>query len=127
MEMSDIYRTRRERLRDIVRDKFDNKAAALARKLDVTDPVITRALGNEEKPIGEKQARDFELKLKLPPYWLDGLNTGVQWPFKSVDINRIHSLTQDQQKNLENVIDSFVKSFENQEPSQHRRRNNTKS
>lgn len=66
---------RRKQLVRLLKERFDNNKAALARAIDRAPATVWRLVtkGEHQKPIGEKLAREIERALNLPLYWLDGV------------------------------------------------------
>ncbi len=69
-----IYRVRLENLRKLIAMHDGNKAR-LARALDYSPAFMTHLAGEQPlRTIGEKLARDIEVKLGLVSGWLDALH-----------------------------------------------------
>jgi hypothetical protein len=67
-----VFRVRLENLRRIISANFNGNKAALARALDNDRSFIVQLAGdNPTRVIGEKLARDIEVKLGLVSGWLD--------------------------------------------------------
>ncbi len=82
--MDEIYTTRVERLRGIIRDEFGGKQASIAAQLGRQPDYISRLLSGRTK-LAENLAREFEELLKKPPFWLDGLADAGAWPLPGID------------------------------------------
>lgn len=67
---------RRERMRYLMRHRFDDKQADLAAKLGCQPDYISRCLSGD-KNIGEEFARNIEDACGLPCYWMDGRNKNM--------------------------------------------------
>lgn len=125
MPMEQIYKIRRETLRRYMIEECDGKMSDLADLLDIKDTSVSRFFSvNNPKTIGEKLARKIEVTLNKPAYWLDGLTGAAFWPFPSIDIKRINSLTKQEKEKLANSIDCALQLMEPGKPpaEQDRRR-----
>lgn len=70
----DIFEIRRQNLRLLAKEKFNGKISALAEAVDRAASYLSRCLTDNpihRKGIGERVARDIEVKLRLPANWLD--------------------------------------------------------
>ncbi len=72
----EIYERRRQRLLQLLAERFPGRGgrSALALRIERQPGYVSRCL-NGQKRIGEAFARDVELRLHLPPFWLDGVRT----------------------------------------------------
>ncbi len=74
----DVRDIRRQRLQQLVDDRFSGKRSELAHALGQQPGFISRLLAapgeKNAKTIGEKLARSIEASIKLPHLWLDGSN-----------------------------------------------------
>lgn len=111
--MQRTYRIRRETLRRYMNEDCGGKVIELANRCGKSEATVSRLLNaSDPKTIGEKLAREIETILNKPQYWLDGLSDATIWPFPSIDINRIHSLTKQQKEKLENSIEAVLQLIE---------------
>lgn len=71
----DIYEQRRRTLRAIIAERFEGTQARFAEAVQTTPDYVSRLLNKNEhqKRFGEKLARDWEEKLRLPMYYFDGV------------------------------------------------------
>lgn len=69
MAESDIQTTRRERLRQLIEDRFGGRQSALVEEIGINQGELSGLL--KTKSFGEKKARSLEEQLKLPSKWLD--------------------------------------------------------
>jgi phage repressor protein C with HTH and peptisase S24 domain len=61
---------RRERLKQLIRERFDNNQSAFSRAVGSSSNYVNRVL-HGQKNLGEDLARKFEQALRLEPYWFD--------------------------------------------------------
>lgn len=75
-----IFDVRLRRLRELITRDFSNKSkSAIAEKLGVEPSYLSRMLGKKNrKRIGEDIARDIEYRCRLPRYWLDDADEGIE-------------------------------------------------
>ena len=112
MEMSAIYEARKERLRQVMVERFDGRQIALAASLGKEPNYISRIFGGTKK-IGEEIARYFEERLGKPPYWLDGSLTNLKlassnhWPFP-IPYERYEALPQEKKQQLSDRVVAFI-------------------
>ena len=69
-----IWDTRRDNLRLLIRERFDNVNRRLARALDLNETHLNNffsAAQEHRRYVRENYARAIEEKLGLPPLWLD--------------------------------------------------------
>lgn len=71
----EIYERRRQRLLHLLAERFPGRGgrSALATRIERQPGYLSRCL-NGQKRIGEALARDVEMRLHLPPFWLDGIH-----------------------------------------------------
>lgn len=70
----DIYETRRQNLRILVKEQFNGRIASLAEATERAPSYLSRCLTDNpshRKGIGERFAREIEDRLLLPDRWLD--------------------------------------------------------
>lgn len=72
METGQIGEVRRERLRALMKERFEGNQSLLGAAINRAPNIISRILGKEKKPIGEKMCRHIEAALGLPSHWMDG-------------------------------------------------------
>src|SRR5574343_903579 len=79
---ADLKTIRRDRLQQLLNNRFDNSQAELSRQIGRKPGHISRWLTTNEsadsRAIGEDVARDIEQKLDLTPLWLDGIEASQQ-------------------------------------------------
>lgn len=71
--MEEIYARRRDRLRKLIDDRFDGVDGAFADEVQRPRPNISQLLSGNRR-MGEDIARSIEEHMKLPPYWMEGLD-----------------------------------------------------
>lgn len=71
MEDYDVVAMRRERLKEVIKNKFDGKQTRLVEETGINAGELSGLL--RTRYFGEKKARSLETALKLPRLWLDGL------------------------------------------------------
>ncbi len=71
----EIYERRRQRLLHLLAERFPGRGgrSAFAARIERQPGYVSRCL-NGQKRVGEAFARDVELRLHLPPFWLDGIH-----------------------------------------------------
>ena len=74
-----IYELRRQRLLELIADRFPGRGgrSAFAARIGRQPGYVSRCL-NGQKHVGEAFARDVEVCLHLPPFWLDGARDDAQ-------------------------------------------------
>lgn len=112
--MGEIYTTRRERLRQFMREDCDGSQRSLCELIEKAPSTVSRIFTGK-KNVGEELARELEVKMGKPPYWLDGFtgaDSGPRWPFRNIDPQRIETLSVDSREALEQTLLSALKLFE---------------
>lgn len=80
-----IYETRRQRLAQLIKERFGGSQTGLAAAVGFTSQSVNGLVYHSlphatsiapRQNIGERLARSIEEKLQLPHYWLDGLDLG---------------------------------------------------
>lgn len=95
IDKMDVRENRLERFRQILAEQCGGVIAELARRIDKSAPQV-RVMLNPEKTggrwIGEKLARDIELRLALPRGWLDQEGGGEEIPAAPLLTPRLQAL-----------------------------------
>jgi hypothetical protein len=72
--MQNIYETRRENLRHVIKARFKGSITKFAEAVDYSPSMVSRLLSvkaTTQQNIGARMARSIEHKIKLDPNWLD--------------------------------------------------------
>lgn len=76
----DIANIRRQKIRELIDEKFGGNQSAFARQIGRQADYVSRILSGR-RGVGEELARDIERKLNLPALWLDGATNVEPGPY----------------------------------------------
>lgn len=120
----DIWDTRRERLRELIKERFDGNQSALAERLSREANYISRLLTDKKhrKRMTEILARKIEKIVELPEFWLDQAHNQAAtapppaWPFKTFTRAMVERLDPRDRDRIDKAISIMLSLCEGSRP-----------